>query len=78
MINCLDFVKEVLVPRTIAGDGSEMALQLFTILGVCFIKSLNINLFSVRIAKTGTKLKGIWWSRKKSQFVIPFYDSNSK
>lgn len=55
MINWQDFVKEVLVPRTIAGDGSEMALQLFTIPGVCFIKSLNINLFSVGNSKNRNK-----------------------
>lgn len=28
-------------------DRSEIAHQLFTILGVCFIKSVDINLFSI-------------------------------
>ena len=57
----------------VAKMGEEIALQLFTVLGVCFITSVDINLFSFGKAKTGTKLIGIWRSRKKkSQFVIPF------
>lgn len=43
----------------VSRDESEIALQLFTILRVCLIRSVDINLFFIREPKTGTKLIGI-------------------
>lgn len=45
-------------------------LHLFTTLWVCFIKNVDINLFSNGKPKTGTKLIGIWLSRKNTQCVL--------
>lgn len=45
-------------------DGSEIALYLFTTLWVCFIKNIDINLFSIGKPKTGTKLIESGWEEK--------------
>lgn len=56
----------------VSRDESKIALQLFTVLRVCLIRSVDINLFFIREPKTGTKLIGIWQNRKNTQFVISF------